>query len=287
MGTFIPNKKAETISEAVLSKWISIFGPMGMLHNDLGGEFTNEELTNVAEYLNISQTTTAAYSPNMNGTNERNHSIVDRMVQKMMFQDPSLKASVALCWALAAKNSLETYQGFSPSQLVFGENPRLSALYSTGPPGLEEVNVSKAAAMHISALHAAREEFIKCESDRVLRTALKQRVYARREDIQRGDWVYYKNKTKRWEGPVKVAARDGKLLYAVRAGRLLTINLDHAVLEPSQRVRWCTSRQTRQPSMRTLEMKFQHHHMHHPLRLSQTKLYQSQLLLEFHHHVKH
>jgi hypothetical protein len=48
-----------------------------------------------------------------------------------------------------------------------------------------------------------------------------------------GDWIYFKNKTKRWEGPVKVTTRDGKLLYCVRAGSLLTINVDHAVLVKS------------------------------------------------------
>ena len=41
--------------------------------------------------------------------------------------------------------------------------------------------------MHISALHLAREAFVECEADRVLKTALKQRVYARGEDISPGD----------------------------------------------------------------------------------------------------
>ena len=120
---------------------------MEMLHSDRGKELTNDELTGVAEHLNIKQTSTAAYSPNQNGTNERNHSIVDRMMVKMMFEDPILKPDVALCWALTAKNNLENYQGFSPSQLVFGENPRMPALYAAGPPGMEEVKVSKEVVM--------------------------------------------------------------------------------------------------------------------------------------------
>ena len=148
----------------------------------------------------------------------------------MRMEDPSINPELALCWALAAKNSLENYQGFSPAQLVFGENPKMPALYSAGPPGLEKVQVSKAAAAHISALHLAREAFIQCEADRVLRTALRQRVYARGEDVMPGDWIYFKSKTRRWEGPVKVTSKDGKLLYVVRAGRLMTINSDHAEL---------------------------------------------------------
>ena len=135
------------------------------------GEFNNEELTSIAEHLNVKQTTTAANSPNQNGMNERNHAICDRMITKMRMEDPSINPELALCWALAAKNSLENYQGFFPAQLVFGENPKMPALYSAGPPGLK-----KAAAAHISALHLAREAFIQCEADRVLRTALRQRV---------------------------------------------------------------------------------------------------------------
>ena len=123
VGVFINNKSAETVSEAVLRKWISVFGVMGMLHSDGGKEFNNEEISTVAGHLNIKTTSTAAYSTNQNGCNERNHAIVDRMMTKMKFQDPGLKPEIVLCWALNAKNSLENYQGFSPAQLVFGENP--------------------------------------------------------------------------------------------------------------------------------------------------------------------
>ena len=233
LAVFVPNKQAETIGEAMLEKWVSVFGPPGTMHSDRGGEFLNEDLSLLCEYLNTKQTATAAYSPNQNGCNEANHAVVDRMLQKMLMTDPSLKPEVALCWAVNAKNSLTNYQGFSPSQIVFGENPRLPALYSAGPPGHEEVVMSKSMADHINAMHLGREAFVECEADRVLRTALRKRVYARNENIGPGDWIYYKNKTKRWEGPVKVTTCSGKLLYAVRAGRLLTINTDHAVLVKS------------------------------------------------------
>ena len=116
---------------------------------------------------------------------------------------------------------------------MFGENPKFPALYSSGPPGFEEANISKTAAAHISAMHSAREAFVECEADRVLKAALKRKVYARGEDINPGSWIYFKNKSRKWEGPVKITTKDGKLLYAVRAGRLLTINIDHAVLAHS------------------------------------------------------
>ena len=42
------------------------------------------ELTDVSEYLNVKQTTTAAASPNQNRRNERNHAVVDCMKSKIM-----------------------------------------------------------------------------------------------------------------------------------------------------------------------------------------------------------
>ena len=42
--------------------------------------------------------------------------------------------------------------------------------------------------------------------------------------------IYFRNDTKKWEGPVKITTKDGKKLYAVRNRKLLTINSDHATL---------------------------------------------------------
>ena len=105
-------------------------GLMNFIHSDRGGEFCCEELTEIAEYLGVRSTFTAAYSPNQNGTNERNHAIVDNMIAKMRMQDPNMPASVALTWALMAKNTLQNVSGFSPFQIVFGITFALPSVYA-------------------------------------------------------------------------------------------------------------------------------------------------------------
>ena len=39
--------------------------------------------------------------------------------------DTKCDLETALAWALSAKNSLQSFHGFSPNQLVFGHNPNL------------------------------------------------------------------------------------------------------------------------------------------------------------------
>ena len=173
-------------------------------------------------------TATAAYTPNGNGVN----AVVDRMVEMMTTADRKLKPEVALAWFITAVNSLENHKGFSPAQLVFGKNPTHPTLMAAGPSGMEEVEVSANLASHIHAMQAARKAYIKCESDRVLAEALRRRVYLGAGEIRPGMWVYYKQ-GRRWQGTVKIHSVDGKKVYAVRAGKLLTLNKDDIVLAKS------------------------------------------------------
>ena len=160
-----------------MEKWVAAMGLMDFVHSDRGGEFCCEELTEIAEYLGVRSTFTAAYSPNQNGGNERNHAIVDNMITKMLMHDPSLSVSVALTWALMAKNTLQNISGFSPFQIVFGKTPALPSVYTAGPSGLEEVVMAKSVANNINAMHLAREAYIEGESDKILKAALKDRIY--------------------------------------------------------------------------------------------------------------
>ena len=67
VGAFIENKLPSTVASVILKQWMAPMGRMDTLHSDRGGEFCNEELTAVAEYLGVRSTLTAANSPNQNG----------------------------------------------------------------------------------------------------------------------------------------------------------------------------------------------------------------------------
>ena len=149
------------------------------------------------------------------------------MVSKMMEVDKALDPETALCWAINAKNTLENHQGFSPAQLVFGRNPTLPTILNGSPATWENRTVSQTLAKNLDALHSAREEFIKCESDRIIKSALKDRIFPKGNDIMIGDYVFFKqNKDKMWHGPNKVIAANGKTLYVEICGRINEVNRD-------------------------------------------------------------
>ena len=66
--------------------------------------------------------------------------------------------------------------GFSPYQMVFGQNPNLPLSLNSKPPALEGISSSDLVRNHLNALHKSRQEFIKLESCDKVRRALKARV---------------------------------------------------------------------------------------------------------------
>ncbi len=78
----------------------------------------------MAEKFNIEVKITAAYSPWSNGLLERHNQILTEIPMKVK-RDNKCDWKTALDWALMAKNSMHNVHGFSPYQLVFGQNPNL------------------------------------------------------------------------------------------------------------------------------------------------------------------
>ena len=106
---------------------------------DNGVEFDNPELLETMEQFNIEVCATAAYSPWSNGTCERNHAVVDLMVNKMLEESPGLKLDIALAHAVNVKNSLHNHNGFALIQLVTGTLPNLPTVINSKLTALETI----------------------------------------------------------------------------------------------------------------------------------------------------
>ena len=218
VSVFISRKRPTDVIHAIMSDWISVFGVMGKIHYDNGGEFANEELLQVQSMLNIEPSSTSSESPYQNGICERNHEVVDLILTKLVMEFPQTPTKVLLKWASTSKNSLQMVEGFSPHQLVFGRNPHLPNLMNATPTSIEVETISECFNKHLAGLHAARRAFIESESSEKIKRALRHKIRTNETNFEPGDKVYYlRDKCDRWLGPAKVIFQDGKVIF-VRHG---------------------------------------------------------------------
>ena len=133
----LTNKKPESVVSALFSKWISTFGAPRKFLSDNGGEFNNKLMRCLGDHFGVNLMCTAAESPWSNGICERLNCIIGISVQKIV-SDTKCNLTVALSWAVSARNALQNVPGYSPNQLVFGYNPLFPNVVGNEPPALEQ-----------------------------------------------------------------------------------------------------------------------------------------------------
>ena len=217
----IPNKKKRTIVRGILDHWISIFGSPQKFLSDNGGEFVNDEFTELAEQFNITVLTTAAESPWSNGLCERHNGILADLVQKTQI-DTNCSLEMCLSWAVAVKNTSTNVYGFSPNQLVFGRNPSLPNVTDDKPPaGNDPTELMR---QTLTCLQAARQEFTSQQACEKLRRALSKKT-RNQLHYSNGDSVFYKRDNSRmWHGPAKVLGRDSQNYLLKQGGTYVRVH---------------------------------------------------------------
>ena len=264
VSVFVRSKQPKEIIDKIMGRWISIFGIMNGLMSDNGGEFSCDEVREVASILNVRVHTTAGYSPHQNGLCERVHGVIDIILHKLHEQCSNVDLNVLLGWANMAKNSLHSHHGFSSHQLVFGRNPNLPNILTANPPSLEGRTMSEIFANHLNALHAAREAFIKSEASERLRRALRHKITVIEQFYNRGDIVFYKKDTStRWLGPAQVIGQDGKIIFLRHGGVILRVPPNRVIgdLQPEIPAQQLMASDTKSDTEAT---NAQHPHYHAP-----------------------
>ena len=114
------NHTACTTARVLYNEFFSVFGFPRRLMSDQASEFTGQVISELCDLLGITKIRTLPYHPQTNGTVERVHQTLRRMIAKM---DPDKKAKWPLhlgpiLIAYNATRSLIT--GYSPYFLMFG-----------------------------------------------------------------------------------------------------------------------------------------------------------------------
>ena len=222
-----------------MKNWIGVFGLMGALRTDNGGEFSSDEMHEITSILNVRLCTAAGMSPFQNGLCEHVHAITDIMLIKLAAENKNVEIETLLSWVNMGRNSLQMWNGFSSQQLVFGKNPNLPNIMQAELPALEGITCSEAFLKHLNALHETRKAYIQTEADERIQRALRSKVRDAEQVFKNGDMVFYKREGKEcWLGPGKVVFQDGKVVFVrVSPNRLCKVNtyfVDNATKDDKQ-----------------------------------------------------
>ena len=120
----IKNKKAETVRNAFVQAWCSVFGVPQVVVTDNGKEFKNAILNNAFEQLGIDHHFVPVYSPSSNGYIERQHRTIN-VALRALTEETNWSLHLPL---ITAEINNATIDGslFTPSQYALGVCTNLS-----------------------------------------------------------------------------------------------------------------------------------------------------------------
>ena len=128
------DQKATTVSNILINKVFSRFGPPVVLHSDQGANFESNLLHEICDLMGIAKTRTTAYHPQCDGQVERQN----RTLQDMLAAFASEHRDDWDLWidfvVFAYSTSCHESTGYSPYELIFGRTPRMPIELECGIP---------------------------------------------------------------------------------------------------------------------------------------------------------
>ena len=103
ISVFINRKRTSDVINALMQKCVGVFGIMGSIITDNGGEFSSDKMREVMSILNVKVIITAEESPFQNGLCERVHVVTGRMLLKLQEENEKPDGQTMLSWANMAK----------------------------------------------------------------------------------------------------------------------------------------------------------------------------------------
>ena len=236
-GKHIKDKDPETIVAGIIESWIvgNGFGPghpSKAFYSDNGGEFLNTTVVNFAATMNTTIRMTSANAPWQNGLVERHHATADIIFEKLRTENPDMDPQTAVNHAAFAKNSDVNVSGFSPLQIIMGQNPSFPGLAEVTPAS-SNLDSSSKVMKALKTLDEVRVEYRKHDCDTKLKKVRSQRINPCVErSYNMGDPVIFRDtKKKEWKHGTALV-RFGKTLYLRFGNWLRRVPIDTVMPDP-------------------------------------------------------
>ena len=236
-GKHIKDKDPETIVTGIIESWIIGDGlgpghPTKAFYSDNGGEFLNNSVVNFAATMNTTIKMTSANAPWQNGLVERHHATADNIYEKLRAENPDMDAQTAINHASFAKNSDINVSGFSPLQIIMGQNPSFPGL-AEATPASSNLDSSSKIMRALKNIDKVRVDCRKKDCDDKLKKARGQKINPCVErNYSMGDPVMFRDtKKKEWKHGTALV-RFGKSLYLKFGNWLRRVPINTVMPDP-------------------------------------------------------
>ena len=198
-GLVVKTKTAEEVVEGIKYNWFYQFGaPQTGIWSDNGTEFANVKMQELCKVWKIRFAAGAPYSPWSNGLNERNHGSCDRVLEKILIEDPKIDLQKAVTMA-QWHNTNMAKTGAIPLRVLTGGIPKFPLVE------VEEGTESLSVEEQIDWVRKVQKMHLEAELERLIRNCVKNRVPSyKHEELKEGDKVLVQDLAgKEWEGLFK------------------------------------------------------------------------------------
>ncbi|XP_037799853.1 uncharacterized protein LOC119594838 [Penaeus monodon] len=148
----LPSKEAETVADAFINQFVTVFGPPRLLQTNNGREFKNNLFKRVCELASVQTIFTTAFHPQANGMIERTNRVVKNALATLLEASPLEWDKLLPYVPLAMNSAVHRSVGDQPLYLLTGH----IGAYPVGNSNYEETD-HEAAQSFAARLRRARE----------------------------------------------------------------------------------------------------------------------------------
>ena len=241
--TYIPNHSPQTFVDVFFRDWVKWAGNPIEVSIDLERGFSSQLFASSLGEAGIQVVPVAGQAHWQHGKVERHGSILKDMLTKVLVQNSGCTPEEVSWMAnevTMAKNALAREHGFSPSQLLFGKEPRLyGEVEENGEPCVFHFSVGDRGtqlAKRMRYRNEARQEYIRSQAQRMLNQTARNKTRAWKEP-QIGDRCFFfreirnkgtKGVVRKWLGPALVVGLQGQSnLWLVFGGKCFLVAQEH------------------------------------------------------------
>ena len=244
--TMVPlvDMKGPAVAEKFAERWINVFGAPECVAMDTDSIFQGA-LGELTSWYNMRTRPTAGQAHWQAGIIEKQGDLWKELWRRVV-EEKSVESSdvpVAVAAVNSAKNELRRVSGFSPSQIVFGRNPKLPEDLIDNGDNLGAnylLTTDLKRQREVAIRTAARLSFHKLQVDDKLRRALLHQTRTRSRPVEVGESVFFfredrnykkgstaNHKLGRWRGPGVVIGFEGQNTWVSQAGRCFLVAPEH------------------------------------------------------------